>query len=733
MKPLPFLAALAITMTTTHAQTDWQSRVFFDTSLTHPAYHHSSGSVTAPSQLELHRGRIPVSAEHTRTPPNALKLAWTSKPGGFWRMVIRPEAWRNRTGRYEGDTLSLWVHAQRDIPRLSLPLIGIEDAQGLSRDTRLDQLDQLANGLKAGTWTQIQIPLSKFELKTGDNRQLDPNRTVAIFFAQYLDDATPHALFIDDIMFIDSAPPSSPSPASSTPAAPRDLRVTAAERHVDLSWTIDDTSNLHGIVIERALNDGGFVPIALQPPWANRAVDFLGKPGVEAVYRVRARSLSGAMSVPTAAASVATRPMSDDELLTMVQEAHFRYIWDGAHPDAGLALENIPGDPNLVALGAAGFGVMSLMVGVDRGFITRDQGLERMEKIVTFLENADRYHGVWSHFYDGRTGKTLPVFGKFDNGGDLVETAFMVQGLLAARTYFDGPTPREKSLAARITALWESVEWSWHRQKPDSEALTWHWSPDHGFFLDHSLIGWNETMICYLLAVASPTHGVPASMYHTGWAGTSQHAIDYRRGWGRTTDGDHYVNGKSYFGIELPVGVGTGGPLFFLHYSFTGFDPRGIKDRYTNYFENNRRIALISRAYSTANPRQRKGYSADAWGLTASDGPFGYLAHEAIERHDTGTLTPTGALASFPYTPEASMAALKHFYRQRGQELWGPYGFRDAYNDDEEWISPIFMGLNQSPITVMIENHRTGLVWKNFMANPEIKKALDAIGFVPDR
>lgn len=420
--------------------------------------------------------------------------------------------------------------------------------------------------------------------------------------------------------------------------------------------------------------------------------------------------------------------MTDDELLTMVQEASFRYYWDGAHPTAGLALENIPGDPDLVAVGASGFGIMALLVGIERGFITRRDGVERMRRIADFLERADRFHGAWPHFLNGRTGRVIPLFGRYDNGGDLVETAFLAQGLLAARQYFHA----DAELYDRLTNLWEGIEWDWYRGDPNSDFLIWHWSPDFEFINDHPLIGWNETMIVYLLAIASPTHGVPAAMYHTGWAGQSARAVLYRRSWGRTTHGDHYRNGHRYYGIELPVGVGSGGPLFFTHYSFLGFDPRGKRDRYTDYFANNRRIAQINRAYGIDNPRQRAGYGSDSWGLTASDGPTGYVAHEPVPRHDTGTLTPTGALASYPYTPDASMAALKHFYRDLGEYLWGTYGFRDAINLDEEWVSPIFMGLNQAPIVVMIENHRSALVWNAFMANPEIEAALERIGFVFD-
>jgi len=388
----------------------------------------------------------------------------------------------------------------------------------------------------------------------------------------------------------------------------------------------------------------------------------------------------------------------------------------------------------MVATGASGFGIAALVVGTERGFITREQALERLSKIVSFLENAQRYHGAWSHYMDGNTGKSMPVFGTFDNGGDLVETSFLMQGLLTARQYFHGSNEKERSLYSRITKLWEGVEWDWYRETATSDFIYWHWSPQWAWQIHHPLIGFNEVMITYLLAMSSPTHGVPVDMYYSGWAGQSQTAINYRGGWSGANDGDHYGNGHTYYGIKLDVGVGTGGPLFFTHYSYIGFDPHSLRDRFTSsYFDNNRNIALINRAYSIANPKHFKGYGPDAWGLTASDGPEGYVPHAPDDNDDKGTLTPTGALASFPYTPEASMAAFKHYYRDLGAEMWDIYGPRDAFNPTNNWISPIYMGLNQAPITVMIENHRTGLVWKQFMSNPEIGEMLKKLNAVTDK
>jgi len=283
---------------------------------------------------------------------------------------------------------------------------------------------------------------------------------------------------------------------------------------------------------------------------------------------------------------------------------------------------------------------------------------------------------------------------------------------------FKGTSTPEKELYTRITNLWQGVDWEWFRATPKRDALYWHWSPEFSFQIANRLTGWNEVMITYLLAIASPTHGVPPSLYYTGWVGEGIHK--------------HYVNGKTYYGIPLYVGSGTGGPLFVTDYSFMGFDPRGKRDKYANYYQNNRNMSLINRAYCIQDPNRWKGFSRNTWGLTAVDGPKGYVPYEPTPNLDDGTVAPTGAISAIAYTPDASLLALKHFYRDLGAQLWSIYGFRDAFNLQQNWYSGISMGLNQAPMVVMIENHRTGLVWRNFMANPEIASMLARIGFVPD-
>ena len=710
------------------AEADYYRHSFFDNSIAPDAYYYSAGQAVFPSTVDSMEGLLPVESHIFLSPPNALRLRWRSMPGGSWDAEVRVVDLRNRVINFEGDTLYFWCYAQESIAARNLPLIQLEDTA--HEFSIALELGPFAGDLPAKKWTQVKVPLSAF--KTASIHPFEARHTHNLYFVQNRADAVEHTLILDE-MKIDDGGEAASTGQSALPN-PVNVRATAYERHVDVRWDPVQGDELQGYVVYRSSDGHDFLPVGIQIPGLNRYVDFLGTPNRTVSYKVAAMDRQyrqSLLSAPTT--SVTTHEMTDDELLTMLQEACFRYYWEGGHPHAGAILENIPGDERIVATGATGFGVMALIVGVDRHFITRQEGLERVSEIVGFFEKAPRYHGAWSHFNDGATAQTLPVFGMFENGGDLVETAFLMEGLLSARQYFNGPSEAERNLYQRISQLWETVEWDWYRRSPDSDALYWHWSPEWAWRINHRLTGFNEVMITYLLAIASPTHGVPGDLYYTGWAGQSKAALAYRAGWSGTSEGEHYQNGHVYEGIKLDVGVGSGGPLFFTHYSYMGFDPRNKKDRYTDYFENNRNIARINLAYCIRNPGHFKGYGPNNWGLTASDDQVGYAAHAPDALDDNGTITPTGALASFPYTPEASMAALKHFYRDLGDRVWGVYGPRDAFNLGHDWFSPIYMGLNQAPIVVMIENHRTGLIWKSFMANPEIGPMLKKIDFQDDK
>lgn len=400
--------------------------------------------------------------------------------------------------------------------------------------------------------------------------------------------------------------------------------------------------------------------------------------------------------------------LTDDQLLTLVQQQTFKYFWDFADPHSGMTKER--NTEKWVTSGGSGFGVMAILVGIERNYITREQGLARLLKIVDFLENCDRFHGVWPHWLFGDTGKTK-AFSKYDNGGDLVETAYLIQGLLTVQSYFDREINEETDLRNRIQRLWETVEWDWYR-KNNENVLYWHWSDEYGWKMNMPVKGWNECLITYVLAASSPTHSIPAEVYHEGW-----------------TTSNHFYNGKEFEGLKLTLGFDFGGPLFFTHYSFLGLNPNGLKDQYADYFYLNRNHSLINYRYCIRNPKSFKGYSEEAWGLTASDDPFvGYKAHAPGES-DNGTITPTAAISSIVYAPEESLKAMRYFFEELGDSLWGEYGFRDAYNLDAGWFAETYLAIDQGPIIVMIENYRSGLIWNYFMANEDVQKGLDKLGF----
>ncbi len=413
--------------------------------------------------------------------------------------------------------------------------------------------------------------------------------------------------------------------------------------------------------------------------------------------------------------------ISDDSLLTLVQYRTFQYFWDGAEPVSGLARERIhidgiypQDDMNVITTGGSGFGIMALIAGIERGFITREQGYDRLRHAVDWLKKADRYHGAWSHWLFGETGRVKP-FSPRDNGADVVETAYLVQGLLCARQYFSEGNEPERALVADIDRLWREVDWNFFTCG-GQDVIYWHWSPDHIWAMNFPVRGYNECLILYILAASSPTHPVNPQAYHKGWA---------REG--------EIVSEKEKYGLPLILkhnyAEEYGGPLFWAHYSYLGLDPRGLKDKYADYWQLNVNHTLINHKWCSENPKKFKGYSDSRWGLTASYSLEGYAAHAPGEKNDLGVISPTAALSSFPYSPAESMAALKDFYYNLGDKILGKYGFYDAFSEHYDWYPQRYLAIDQGPVVVMIENYRSSLLWKLFMSCPEIQSGLKNLGF----
>ena len=414
----------------------------------------------------------------------------------------------------------------------------------------------------------------------------------------------------------------------------------------------------------------------------------------------------------------------EQHLMDQVQKDALKYFWDFAEPNSLLARERYhqdgvypQNDSHVVTTGGSGFGLMSLLVGVERGFIPRAEAVDRLTHIADFLASAERHHGAWSHWIDGRNGKTVS-FGKKDDGGDLVETAFLVQGLITVREYFKNGTAKEKALAEKMDALWKGVDWQWYTK--GEKVLYWHWSPNYGWEMNFPLEGYNECLITYVLAASSPTHPIDSETYYKGW-----------------TRNGTYLSENSKYGLNLMVqhngAQEYGGPLFWAHYSYLGLDPRGLSDRLVkDYFELNRNHVLISYRYALENPKNFKGYGENYWGMTASytrnpDGSVGYTAH--MPSNDRGVITPTAALSSFPYTPEESMNVLRYLYEEKKEFIGsaGPYDATSVHYDN--WTTPRYLAIDQGTIAPMIENHRTGLLWNLFMNAPDIKQGLKKLEF----
>ena len=401
--------------------------------------------------------------------------------------------------------------------------------------------------------------------------------------------------------------------------------------------------------------------------------------------------------------------ISDSELLDLIQKQTFKYFWDFAHPVSGLARERNNGNNEVVTTGGSGFGIMSIPIAINRNFITRAQGLVRMQTIVTFLKDkAAKFHGAFPHWINGTDGSVIP-FSTKDDGADLVETSYLMAGLLTARQYFNGTDNAETNLRIDINTLWDAVEWSWFRQA-NQNVLYWHWSPKYNWDMNHKIEGWNECLITYILAASANKDSIPSIVYQNGF-----------------TRNGAMTNGNNYYGYPLPLGSAQGGPLFFSHYSFLGINPNGLSDTYANYQTQVVNHSKINYSYCVANPHGYYGYSNQCWGLTASDIPNGYTASEP--NNDVSVIAPTAAISSLPYTPLESMNALKFFYYKLGDKIFKDYGFVDAFSLQNLWYAPSALAIDQGPEIIMIENYRTQLIWNLLTSLPEIKRGMKRLGF----
>ncbi len=413
------------------------------------------------------------------------------------------------------------------------------------------------------------------------------------------------------------------------------------------------------------------------------------------------------LALPARAFSPDTEYLHDREALEDLARSAFNYMWEDGDPHSGMAFEADFGwETRPVAVGGTGFGVAAIVVGTDRGWIGRNEAVERLLRIARFLRDKTartKLHGAFPHWLDGETGETIP-FGENDDGADIVETSLLMQGLLIARAYFNGPGSEEE-LRSVITGLWEEVDWDWFTNG-EHNGLYWHWLPTEGKgYTGLKILGYNEALITYILALSSPTHPISAKAYRY-WSS----------GWGYRL--------KKTYGYRLEATLPGGGPLFLAHYSFIGLDPRRMADKYVpgGYFVRGVTQTLSNRGYCLEEAPPENRYSENFWGLSASQIKDGYDDSNPLNDH--GVVAPTAALASMPYTPYYSLLVLHNLREGFGGRAWGRFGPYDGISLKDEWISPHVLAIDQLPIVSMVENYRSGLLWKLLMDDPDVREGL---------
>lgn len=651
---------------------------------------------THPPGLPQYNDKVPCSTiAHKGS--TSLKFNYTSAENGNWHLIIYRSNW-STADISDLDSLSFYLYSENDFPATALPLIGYRAVNKSGTGDVNSQLFSLENyngNITANEWTKVKFPLSVL-FNDSESNDLDFKKVKGIIFNQSESNGTSRLILIDEISAYKSI--------SEIPAV-ENLSATGYDSHAELSWDFPMADLAYRIY---ASFDGGQNFELRAETTENHYLDFVPEQArnSEVLYRV-VSIFQGNESEP-AETSAQIRDFSDDELMDMLQRYTFRYFWEGSHQATGMALERSNGNSRTAASGATGMGLMAMIVAHEREYKPQEEVKDRILKILEFLENCERHHGAWSHWYNADTYQTQP-FSADDDGGDIVETSFVAQGLIALKNYFTEADAKSVQIRETADALWKGIDWDWYRN--GQNVLFWHWSPNINFQKNMKVTGWNECLVTYVMAASSPTHGIDKEVYDQGWA---------RNG--------AMVNPRTFYGHEIRLSPDWGGPLFWIHYSHLGINPHGLSDMYADYWQEHVNTAKIHHAYSVANPKGHAGYSDKNWGLTASDDPYGYTAHQPMS-NDNGTISPTAALASMPYTPEESLKTLKYFYHKRGKDLFGKFGLYDAFNDNLGWVQKAYIGIDQGPIVVMLENHRTGLLWNTVMIDSDVQAGLNKLGF----
>ena len=498
--------------------------------------------------------------------------------------------------------------------------------------------------------------------------------------------------------------------------APSGLVILSGDQSIVLHWNPNVENYVSEYNVYRSLTGGG--PFILQntnPLTAPGFCDLNVSNGQTYYYEVTALTGTSQESATSSAISAVPSPFaSDDAFLNYVQQSDFDYFWYEANPVNGLIPDRTATN-STCSIAAEGFGLTAIGIGIDHGWISRTQGVARVQTALnTFLQGTEGtningmigYNGWFYHFLDMNTAERSP-----NSELSSIDTTWLLTGILYARQYFNGTNSDEINIRTMADAIFNRVNWTWMAQ--GSDALAMGWLPESGFTTFGNWVGYNEGMMIYLLGMGAPTNPLPASA------------------WSYWTSG--YAWATNYGQAYVPFG-----PLFGHEYSHCWVDFRHVADAYMNshsstYFENSRRATLAQQQYCIADPLHWPGYGSNVWGLTACDDPYvGYEAHGAPPAvNDDGTIAPTAPGGAMAFTPEYSLPALQTMYNSYRSNLWTANGFRDAFNlRSPVWFDTDELGIDQGPIVIMIENYRTQRVWQLFMQNPAIQQGMELAGFV---
>ncbi len=648
---------------------------------------------THPPNGEQWNDKLPCSTT-AYNGATSLKFSYTSSANGNWMVKVFRNDW-SAVNLTSYDKISFYIYSENSLPAVALPQIGIIalDFDGsVEVASKLYNLSDYNNDIPAAQWTKVEIPLNVI-IEDSENSALNFATVKAIKFNQS-ETANTRLILIDELLA---------SREMSNVPSPINFTATGYDSHAELNW--EQPMEQLSYKVYASFDDGQNYELRTETT-DNFYMDFVPENGKNKNVKYRAITVAEAVESDPVEATAEITDFTDDELIDMVQRYTFRYFWEGAH-ESGMALERSNG--NAVASGASGMGLMAMIVAHEREYEPQEEIKDRLIKMLNFLETCERHHGAWSHWYNGDTKETRP-FSPDDDGGDIVETSFVAEGLVALKNYFSGDDAKSTQIRTKADQLWKEIDWDWYRNG-EQNILYWHWSPNNNFDKNMKVSGWNECLITYIMAASSPTHGIPKEVYTEGWA---------RSG--------NIVNRRTFYTYPINLSPNWGGPLFWLHYTHLGINPHGLTDQYADYWQEYVNTTKIHYEYAIDNPLNHTNYSDKCWGLTASDDPNGYTAHKPWD-NDNGTISPTAALSSMPYAPEEVMKALKYFYRERGSDLFGKYGTYDAFNDNLNWVKEAYIGIDQGPIVVMLENYRTGLLWDMVTEDTDVQAGMNKLGF----